>query len=517
MEKRRLFKELSRPMILLIFGSAVLSLLLQWITAVGEFGRGFVAAFLLIFLSSLVLYGAWRLGGKGKALGWMILLAFILRLALAVFWAWGLPQFGYPEPTQQAGFVFEDAFRRETSAWELAQSDQPLKQAFSSAFSADQYGGMLGMSAWVYRNLSPDAFRPILIAILSAGAMALSLPLLVETLKHWFNLRAVLAAGWILAFYPEGLLLGAAQMREPFLILFIAMNLWAVSQLLGRKNLLWGIIALLFSVVGLFTFSYRVALPVMGSIVLWIWVTQLAVIKKTWIKAVGWAAVVLLSLGIVLFFREWISEVFRWDALLTFRHSGMVQAQLERLPQWLRFPFILVYGLFQPVLPAAIVAPGKAVWVSLGIIRAVGWYLLLPLLFYGVLRVWKEENPLKRNWLVVFALMVWAWVIIASARAGGDQWDNPRYRTIFLPWMAAIAGWTIYYAREYQDRWLKRIFMIEGVFLFFFTFWYVDRYLLPNFSVDMLLIILLIFVFSLLILLGGSFRDRRDKKLSLTE
>jgi hypothetical protein len=438
-------------------------------------------------------------------------------LALAVFWAWGLPQFGYPEPTQQAGFVYEDAFRRETSAWELAQSGQPLRQAFSSTYSADQYGGMLGMSAWVYRNLSPDSFRPTLIAILSAGAMALSLLLLVETLKQWFDSRAVLAAGWILVFYPEGLLLGSAQMREPFLILFIAINLWAVSQLLRRKNVIWGTIAFLLSVLGLFIFSYRVALPVMGVIILWIWVTQLAVIKKTWIKTAGWVVVALLSIGIVLFFRDWINEVFRWDALVTFRHSGMVQAQVERLPEWLRFPFILVYGLFQPVLPAAIVAPGKAIWVVLGIFRAVGWYLLLPLLFYAGLRVWKEEDPLKRNWLVVFALMVWAWVIIASARAGGDQWDNPRYRTIFLPWMAAIGGWAIYYARVNKDRWLKRILMIEGVFIFFFTFWYVDRYLLPNISVDMLIIILLIIVFSSLILLGGIFRDRREKKLSLTE
>jgi hypothetical protein len=246
-------------------------------------------------------------------------------------------------------------------------------------------------------------------------------------------------------------------------------------------------------------------------------VTQLAVIKKTWIKTAGWVVVALLSIGIVLFFRDWINEVFRWDALVTFRHSGMVQAQVERLPEWLRFPFILVYGLFQPVLPAAIVAPGKAIWVVLGIFRAVGWYLLLPLLFYAGLRVWKEEDPLKRNWLVVFALMVWAWVIVASARAGGDQWDNPRYRTIFLPWMAAIGGWAIYYARVNKDRWLKRILMIEGVFIFFFTFWYVDRYLLPNISVDMLIIILLIIVFSSLILLGGIFRDRREKKLSLTE
>jgi hypothetical protein len=73
----------------------------------------------------------------------MMVTAFILRLAFGVFLAWGLPQFGYEEPTQQAGFVFFDAFRRDGSAWDLAQSGDPLSIAFSDEYSSDQHGGLL--------------------------------------------------------------------------------------------------------------------------------------------------------------------------------------------------------------------------------------------------------------------------------------------------------------------------------------------------------------------------------------
>ena len=168
-----------------------------------------------------------------------------------MFLAWGLPQFGYEEPAQQAGFVFYDAFRRDGSAWELAQSGDPLTLAFSDEYSSDQYGGLLWMSALVYRMLSPDAYQPGLMLILSAAAMALSVPFLVQFTRRRLVDSMGLWSGWILALYPEGLLLGASQMREPFYILLFSIILWAAGQWLERKKLsvallVGGISALLF-------------------------------------------------------------------------------------------------------------------------------------------------------------------------------------------------------------------------------------------------------------------------------
>jgi hypothetical protein len=63
-------------------------------------------------------------------------------------------------------------------------------------------------------------------------------------------------------------------------------------------------------------------------------------------------------------------------------------------------------------------------------------------------------------------------MIIASARAGGDLWDNPRYRTIFLPWLTFITAW----AWKYRGKWLYRLLIMEGIFIAFFTEWYLARY-----------------------------------------
>jgi hypothetical protein len=231
--------------------------------------------------------------------------------------------------------------------------------------------------------------------------------------------------------------------------------------------------------------------------------------EKVWPKVLGWVLIVLAGVGSLTFFRPWLGQVLRWDAHLTVLRSGMVQFLLEGLPDGLKFPFILIYGLLQPVLPAAVAVPGPAIWKSISIFRALGWYALLPLLLYAIFRVWKAEPIERRRWLGVFLVAVLAWVLIASARAGGDQWDNPRYRTIFLPWMALLAGWGLDFAARTKDRWLGRWLAVEGVFLLFFTEWYVSRYyvIIPRLPFEWM--VGLIVGISLAILLGGWLWDRR--------
>ena len=101
------------------------------------------------------------------------------------------------------------------------------------------------------------------------------------------------------------------------------------------------------------------------------------------------------------------------------------------------------------------------------------------------------------------------WILIASLRAGGDQWDNPRYRTIFLPWMAVISAWGLHYAIQTRDRWFQRILILEGVFVLTFTGWYLTRYF-PGIPVANFLIISLgIIVIGLAIILIGWLKDRK--------
>jgi len=492
--------------------SFAFALLLQVFLPFGDFWKGTFAAFYLFLFVTLLLYLAWRVSGGGKKLAWMIVLAFILRLGLGVFLSLGLPQFGYDEAPQQAGFVFQDAYIREASAWKLAQSDDPLTIAFSNDYTADQYGGLLALDAFVYRFISPDAYRPVLILILTSGAMALGLPFLLKTVRRSFGENAAAWAGWLFALYPEGILLGASQMREPYLILFLTSLTWSVAQSLDRRRLKLAIPVMIASAVALFLFSYRVALPITGIILAWVWVMESAKLKQSWLKGLIWLLAFAALGGIGWFYRDWVQEVISWDARLTLLASGRIQFELESLPAWLHFPFIVVYGIFQPVLPAAIAAPAPWIWRSLGIFRALGWYALLPLLAYAFVRILRLPASSKKRWLVLMIFFVWVWVFVSSARAGGDQWDNPRYRTILLPWMAITSAWVINFVKETKDRWLGRALLVEGIFLAFFTEWYISRYYPVIPRLDFWLMIVLILLLSFLVIFLGWLKDKKQKK-----
>lgn len=497
--------------------SMILGAILQALMMVGHFISGFLAGSLLIFMVGCLLYFTWIAASRGRVLAWMLVLAFLIRLVYGAFLSWGLPQFGHDTFPQQTGFVFEDPYRRERHAWALANSDDPLAQAFGDVYETDQYGGLLAMSAFVYRYVSPDAFRPYLISILSAGAMAMSVSFLVSALKRRFDPKVVFWAGWILAFYPEGILLGSSQMREPFIILFFTILYWAATHWLERTRLKLAVPALILSAFFLLMFSIRVGGLLIGSIFSLIWVVDSPKLKQPWMRILGWA-LFFLALGITFWVvRDWFGEVLHWDALQTVRRSGRIQFQLSELPELLHFPFIFVYGLLQPVLPAAIAAPAPWIWHSLGIFRALGWYMLLPCLIYAFLRVWRVKPSADRRWVLVMIIIVWVGAFIASARAGGDQWDNPRYRTVFLPWMASMASWGLYYARHSKDRWLVRILAIEGVFLAFFTQWYLSRYYRFMARLELWQMVGVILVLSLFIVVGGWLRDRKQAGHRLTD
>lgn len=499
------------PQIALILGvSLILGAIFQGILRTGNFWLGSLAASALIFLSAIAIYFTWYFAKGGKTLAWMLFLAFILRLAYGVFLAWGLPRFGYETPPQQAGFVYHDPFRREASAWALAQSEKPITQAFSNSYVGDQYGGMLAMSAIVYRYISPDAYRPWLISILTAGAIAISIPFLIAAIRQKFDGKTALLAGWIVVLYPEGLLLGSSQMREPYFILCFSLLFWAAVQWLkpSKQKLATGIFML--SAILLLLLSFRVAVPIIGIILLWVWTINAPDIKRAWLKNAFWF-VFILGLAVYIWYMfNWVNEVFQWDTLVTIRRSGMIQAQLERLPPWLSFPFVLIYGLFQPVFPAAVAAPAPWIWRSLAIFRALGWYATLPLLAYALVRVWRLEPSQKKRWLIVIIFMVLFWIFIASARAGGDQWDNPRYRTIFLPWIALVSAWSITYAKQTRDRWLTRVLIVEGIFLIFFTTWYIARYYRVIPMLNFLVMVGLIVLLSGGVMVGGWLRDKRQ-------
>jgi peptidoglycan/LPS O-acetylase OafA/YrhL len=128
------------------------------------------------------------------------------------------------------------------------------------------------------------------------------------------------------------------------------------------------------------------------------------------------------------------------------------------------------------MLPAALIEPGAPIANAISTIRAVGWYDLAPVLAYGLFAAWKMPSSRQKRIMLWLAAICWLWIIIASLRAGGDAWDNPRYRTHFIIWIALLAGLALQWARKKQSPWLARWYAVEAAFLLPVTFWYLGRY-----------------------------------------
>ena len=142
-----------------------------------------------------------------RPLLFFFVLATSLRLAFGVFAYYALPVLGYDSDVENAGYIFFDAARRDSAAWDLAQSGRSLSEAFSGQYESDQYGGLLALSALVYRITPSDTHQPLLVAALAALAGGLGVVFAVLTarrvLGEYADDYASRRVGWIMALFPE--------------------------------------------------------------------------------------------------------------------------------------------------------------------------------------------------------------------------------------------------------------------------------------------------------------------------
>jgi len=491
----------------------------------GPWLTGWLAFSLLLWVALFLLTRAVQWAGAGRALVWMVALAFGLRLAGGVAAYILLPSGGYPEPDDQAGFVYTDAHRRDAQAWDLADSERLILDAFSEKYAYDQYGGLLAFSALVYRYLSPDAHRPLMLVLLTALGAALGLPFLWKAAVSRWGAGVALASGWIYALYPESLLLGGSAMREPWLMCLSALALWGFVEWhdLGRRR---GWIWIGTALAGMLLVSPAVALVTL-VILAGMYYFSGQNRGLPWWVVVAAVAIFLLGLfalssaldpegnlgaatpfGVV---NNWLRLAVKWDMYQLERSSGRVQLIFEQMPQWLRLPFVVVYGIFQPVLPPVFLESTTALWRAIGLLRAAGWYALLPVLVLALLPgagVTKAGD--RRIWLWL-AVVVWGWVLLAALRGGGDQWDNPRYRAILFMWQALVAGQAWVYWWEHRNPWFGRILLMEAAFLLVFSQWYASRYLEWGGRLPFGWMVALILGLWVVIALAGWLVDRRRR------
>jgi hypothetical protein len=506
----------------------------NWLIGVVSFSFLFLLSFTLLLIS-------FRWTNAASTLGWIIAFTFFLRLAVGMILHFGLPLYGHTDEDDRAGYVFTDAHRRDNQAWKLAISDLPVTGAFSERYGSDQYGGLLAFNTFVYRYFSPDAHRPLMLVLLSAFFAALGIPLFWKAVNQVFGAKVAWASTWIFALFPDSVLLGASAMREPYLLTFNTLVLWGfvhrfyrfeesptITRLSDLSNLLkdrigWMWIALGLS--GMLLVSPAVALVTIIIFAGWLFFAS----ERREISWRGLAAIaVIFVLG--LFFlssslnrsgefvatsplhviNDWFQAAVKWDAYQLERESGWVQKIFDESPTWIRLPFVAVYGILQPVLPAAIIYPTKLIWKVIVIARALSWYALLPLLLLSFVAAAGQEFRKRRNLLLWVSLLVWTWILLAALRGGADLWDNPRYRTILFVWQAILAGFVWVWWRETSNSWFTRILMMEFVFLVVFTQWYASRYFHRGGQLPFAAMVAVILGLWAVIVAIGVWRDRRN-------
>lgn len=485
-------------------------------------------------VAGLALWAGWRSLASDRPPNWLLGLmigAFVLRMALALVLVYALPVYGYDEDPQNAGYVFYDSYARDEDAWARARSDQSILSPFTDRRPTDQYGGLLFLSMAIYRFLSPDAHRPLLIVVLGAAASSLGVAYAWAFARRVFADPAARWAAWIAALYPEAMLLASAQMREPFLGTAVALALCGYSWATGEKER-----------AGRIAIATAIALTLFLSPPTALLILVMLVAMRIWqggmkLKGRGVAAAVALGLGmvaLVLIWQAWStvgglsgtsplyvvrgwweSVAGEWRLRLLIRDSDWAALVLDNTPGWTHVPFLVLLGLIHPFLPAAIADPGNPLWRAISIWRSLGWYLLLPLLLYAPWAALRKGN--SRSMAGFLAVLVWSTAILAAFRASSYQWDSPRYRAVFLVAQAALAGWAWAQSRREHSPWLGRVAGVTGFSVVVALQWYLGRYYDTPF-LALPQTFALILLGDVLILGGGWALDRaRRAKPTLTD
>jgi hypothetical protein len=203
----------------------------------------------------------------------------------------------------------------------------------------------------------------------------------------------------------------------------------------------------------------------------WRWLRS----PKVWICLL--LATIVLAAGFLFFVETqdlWLVQSARWQAYVNANASGWVAREFERMPLFAQIPFLVIYGIFRPLLPAALVASGPPIWMVVGIWRAAGWTAVLALLVYA-----SYLNLCSKHWRQApgaLLLSSWAVSFAASYRGGGDLWDSPRYRSAFAAVQIALAAWAWVQYHETKDPWLRRALVGAGLMIAWFLPWYLRRY-----------------------------------------
>lgn len=435
--------------------------------------------------------GGWGLQQMPRTLLAAVLVGLLLRLVCGAVFFRTLPDHGYETRYHNAGFFFYDSFKRDTDAWAIARTDLPLRASLLDQTRSDQYGGLLVLESLVYAGASGGVHRPLLQVGLTAFVGVLAVVYTWGFGGHAFSARTGAIAGWIVAVFPEAVLLASLPMREPYLTAALAMALFGYSAVrLGARRP--GLTALLVGIaLGLFI-SPPFAVLILTALGLGFLLDSGIPRKVRW-GVIGGALLLVVVAG-ALSVRGWRTTEGEGDTSLLAvlssrlsmvpefqigrleRGSAWVQAIFERTPAWAHPALAIFYGVTQPLLPAAL-ADNTSIPLmrSIAVWRALGWFLLSIPMVYGLLAA-ATRTGWRQPGVAFLAVVTLLTTVVAAYWGGGDQWDNPRYRSVFLAAQAVFAAWAWLEAQRRTSPWLLRVAWLMGGITLCLLSWYVGRY-----------------------------------------
>lgn len=501
-------KKLWRYLLIGLLSLAVLSLALAWVSTGFSGVNGWQSFLVISLIGAAVLATGWWLIKTKQAPNWLAALlvgAVLLRLVAGVVWFVSMPQWGHGTQAERAGYVLADAGARDKTAWKLAQSDRKLWTAFQKNLTVDQYGGMLFFSAAIYRHLGSDRHQPLLIVVLCAAFSALAVLFTWAFSRRVWDTQVANIAAWIIALYPEAVLLGSSHMREAFTITLAIASFYGLARYASAapgglddrgvkfydiKSLSWIGIPLLLCLPLSPPVSALILITLVPAAIYLLYTrTGFSLNRRLfWIVLIGLIVVILIGLYLTLrqftpsgmynpleMVNWWLTKSARLQAFLSRHASGWIQKIFRSSPTWMHVPLLTSYGILQPFLPAALVVSSEApIWPWISIWRSAGWNIMLAILLYVPVLAFRKNGTsgLTR----ILCIVTWLVILVASFRAGADMWDNPRYRATFTGLQAALVAWAWIQHQRLKDPWMRRALLAFGAFLVWFLPWYLYRY-----------------------------------------
>jgi hypothetical protein len=455
------------------------------------------AIFSVCVIAFISLLGLWHLIRDESPPKWLfslVIIAAILRISLGLLWFNALPVWGHGTPAEKAGYIMADASARDQAAWNLAQSNKSLWKAFRNNRTVDQYGGMLFLSAAIYRGLGTHQHNPIQMVVLCAAFSSSTIFFLWGFAKRAWDKDVANLAAMLIAFYPEAMLLGSSQMREAFTIPLTSAAFYGLIRYQQRRDMK-SVSMIIVSLLLFIPFSPPFAALLMGILVITAIASSIRFANDLTKKSTFWIIFsilfILILAGVWITLKQftpegmnnpihminwWLRKSASLQAYLSKHASGWIQEIFKNTPTWTHMPMLLAYGVVQPFLPAAIVVGSHApIWRWITLWRSIGWSFMLIFLVYApVLTLRKKDNNIRL--VRILLLIVWFIILLAAFRGGSDMWDNPRYRATFSSLQIVLVAWTLIELRRSSDPWFWRAIIVGVAIMGWFIPWYLQRY-----------------------------------------